>query len=82
MADSVKEDAAAPAKDLVRTTDKVEPTTGKVGTSPNQELERQLDRLSLDQALRDFEIANARVMDLTQRRNWRHRACRCDPKGL
>ena len=32
-----------------------------------EELERELDRLSLDQALRDFEIANARVVDLTQR---------------
>jgi hypothetical protein len=32
-----------------------------------QELERELDRLSLEQALRDFEIANTRVRDLTQR---------------
>ena len=31
------------------------------------ELEHELDRLSLEQALRDFEIANARVIDLTQR---------------
>lgn len=31
------------------------------------ELERELDRLSLTQALRDFEVANARVVDLTQR---------------
>lgn len=31
------------------------------------ELERSLDRLSLTQALRDFEVANARVVDLTQR---------------
>ncbi len=31
------------------------------------ELERELDRLSLTQALRDFEVANARVLDLTQR---------------
>ncbi|MCA1674438.1 MAG: hypothetical protein LC799_20360 [Actinobacteria bacterium] len=31
------------------------------------ELERELDRLSLTQALRDFEVANARVIDLTQR---------------
>ena len=36
------------------------------GISPT-ELERELDRLSLTQALRDFEVANARVMDLTQR---------------
>ena len=31
------------------------------------DLERELDRLSLTQALRDFEVANARVIDLTQR---------------
>ena len=30
-------------------------------------LESELDRLSLMQAVRDFEIANARVIDLTQR---------------
>src|ERR1035438_2604154 len=30
-------------------------------------LEREMDRLSLEQAIRDFEIANARVVDLTQR---------------
>ena len=30
-------------------------------------LEHELDRLSLEQAVRDFEIANARVVDLTQR---------------
>ena len=32
-----------------------------------ESLEREMDRLSLDQALRDFEIANARVIDLTKR---------------
>lgn len=31
------------------------------------ELGRELDRLSLTQALLDFEVANARVTDLTQR---------------
>ncbi len=31
------------------------------------QLESELDRLSLMQAVRDFEIANARVIDLTQR---------------
>lgn len=31
------------------------------------QLEHELDRLSLMQAVRDFEIANARVVDLTQR---------------
>ena len=31
------------------------------------ELSRELDRLSLTQALVDFEVANSRVTDLTQR---------------
>lgn len=31
------------------------------------DLEKELDGLSLQQALLDFEVANARVMDLTQR---------------
>lgn len=31
------------------------------------ELEQELDRLSLAQALRDFDVANARVVDLTHR---------------
>jgi hypothetical protein len=31
------------------------------------EIERELDRLSLEQALRDFEVANTRVIELTQR---------------
>ena len=30
-------------------------------------LQEEIDRLSLEQALRDFEVANARVIDLTQR---------------
>jgi exonuclease VII small subunit len=30
-------------------------------------LEKEIGLLSLEQALRDFEIANARVVDLTQR---------------
>lgn len=30
-------------------------------------LEKELDELSLTQALRDFEVANARVIDLTTR---------------
>ena len=30
-------------------------------------LEKEIGLLSLDQAFRDFEIANARVIDLTQR---------------
>jgi len=31
------------------------------------DLEREMDRLSLEQALRDVEIANGRAIDLTQR---------------
>jgi hypothetical protein len=34
---------------------------------PSTEFEHELDRLSLLQALRDFEVANTRVTDLTQR---------------
>ena len=42
------------------------------GTEPRHQatstdVEHELDRLSLAQALRDFEVANARVVDLTQR---------------
>ena len=37
--------------------------SGRTGT----ELERQIDALSLNQALLDFELANARVLDLTAR---------------
>ena len=38
------------------------------GASPvNDEIKEEVDRLSLDQALVDVEIANARVIDLTQR---------------
>ena len=32
-----------------------------------QPLSEEMDRLSLEQTLRDFELANARVLDLTQR---------------
>ena len=32
-----------------------------------RELERELDRLSLEQSLRDLEVANARVVELTER---------------
>jgi hypothetical protein len=34
---------------------------------PSAGLREELDRLSLTQALLDFEVANARVTDLTQR---------------
>ena len=38
-------------------------------SEPTEEtsLKQEIDRLSLEQALRDFEVANARVVDLTQR---------------
>lgn len=36
-------------------------------TAEPTQLEHELDRLSLAQALRDFDVANARVIDLTQR---------------
>lgn len=35
--------------------------------SPSETIEEGLDRLSLIQALRDFEVANGRVVDLTER---------------
>lgn|GEM_PF-6878473 len=35
--------------------------------APSADLDREIDRLSLAQALRDFEVANSRVIDLTQR---------------
>jgi hypothetical protein len=41
-------------------------TSGVLAVTDSQ-LESELDRLSLMQAVRDFEIANARVVDLTQR---------------
>ena len=37
---------------------------GDRGPTP---LQKELDELNLTQALRDFEVANARVLDLTQR---------------
>jgi hypothetical protein len=58
------------------TTTKATTTTGAATTSRavnnepaggDAQLERELDRLSLEQAVRDFEIANSRVVDLTQR---------------
>ena len=38
-----------------------------IGTAGTAELRREMDRLSLMQALHEFEVANARVVDLTQR---------------
>ena len=36
-------------------------------TAPKAAFKVDLDKVSLEQTLRDFEIANARVLDLTQR---------------
>lgn len=40
---------------------------GPLPTGGPTPLDKEMDELSLAQALRDFEIANARVIDLTQR---------------
>ncbi len=37
------------------------------GSRPELDLDQTMGRLSLEQALIDFEVANARVVDLTQR---------------
>lgn len=39
----------------------------EASVTPTDSLTAEMDRISLDQALRDFEIANARVLDLTRR---------------
>jgi hypothetical protein len=44
-----------------------EPMTKPALTIDTDELTRRLDRLNLTQALLDFEVANARVLDLTAR---------------
>ena len=43
------------------------PMTKPALTIDTDELTRRLDRLNLTQALLDFEVANARVLDLTAR---------------
>ncbi|HEY5335761.1 MAG TPA: hypothetical protein VIJ71_07040 [Mycobacteriales bacterium] len=48
---------------MTQTSEPTEETALKEETT----LKEEIDRLSLEQALRDFEIANARVVDLTQR---------------
>ena len=52
---------AAPAADAVAEQAGAAPARG--GSS----LTETVDRLSLEQALKDFEVANARVLDLTHR---------------
>lgn len=43
------------------------PSKADRSTKAAGSLTADIDRLSLEQALRDFEVANARVIDLTQR---------------
>jgi hypothetical protein len=45
--------------------DVVAPTDEPAGSTSS--LTRTVDRISLEQALKDFEVANARVLDLTHR---------------
>lgn len=49
--------------------DEVTTHTEAVAGAPlgGRDVEDELDRLSLEQALRDFEVANARAADLTER---------------
>jgi hypothetical protein len=59
-------------QDLVSSAEDSEQTAGTPSAVPepgrtDSELERQIDALSLNQALLDFELANARVLDLTAR---------------
>src|SRR3954466_11806204 len=46
--------------------DVVAPTDEPAGSSTSS-LTQTVDRISLEQALKDFEVANARVLDLTHR---------------
>jgi hypothetical protein len=59
-------------RDLVSSVVDSEQTAGTLSAvcepgRTGSELERQIDALSLNQALLDFELANARVLDLTAR---------------
>ncbi|MDQ6852399.1 MAG: hypothetical protein M3046_01705 [Actinomycetota bacterium] len=45
----------------------MESTARRIAASSDTSLDGQIDSLSLEQALLDFERANARVIDLTQR---------------
>jgi hypothetical protein len=49
------------------------PLTGDDVAEPELGAEERLDRINLEQALRDFEVANRRVIDLTQRLTSIHR---------
>ncbi len=68
MADLQKEKVATvQATDPALEPDVATPVGDETARDAGTDLEREIDRLSLDQALRDFEIANSRVIDLTQR---------------
>ena len=41
--------------------------TKEVEVNDDISLQRAIDQVSLEQALRDFDVANARVIDLTRR---------------
>ena len=56
--------------DDVEASNTIEPSDSTPGAALSMgadELSRRLDRINLTQALLDFEIANARVLDLTSR---------------
>jgi hypothetical protein len=55
------------AVEASNTTEPSEATHGAALSMGADELTRRLDRINLTQALLDFEIANARVLDLTAR---------------
>jgi hypothetical protein len=56
-----------PPKREVAMSDHPTDTTAPEATAPAESFSERVDRLSLEQALVDFEVANARVLDLTHR---------------
>jgi chromosome segregation ATPase len=56
-------------EDVVDEVEEIDESGGSRSRTYSQatSLETEIDRLSLAQAIRDFEIANARTIDLTQR---------------
>lgn len=65
--DPTEPDLVGDSTDPTDLTDSTDPTERTEGASFPDELVRRLDALSLQQALIDFELANARVLDLTAR---------------
>src|SRR5271165_4245144 len=56
------------ARNAAKTVEAVADTDPPEGSAAaDDSLERAIDRLSLEQALRGFEVANSRVIDLTRR---------------